>query len=483
MTSNAGAITAPRRLSEINVESQPQTLWRLRKNVVLCAALSLASIPLSCHFIARNGEAESRDEYGPAVPSGSSDKQTFPRSKKPRLFDSNWSRVSEYQEYINKWAEQRTHVAAQAGDIFRTNDLTGQAMYAIYNDDSRFGKASVWNASVALVGTGLIPPRKKMVARGSMILDQAPCYVAMPARPFANVHAHILIDHLPALALLREEHDADGCDYLLQDTPVLRKVLEWLDPQFAADRVVWLETGSNKMVKMGKQVILRAWAVPRNPIGNGRNPKAVQALRRWLVQVKYNDDDGVVTTGRDDMRKSRRIVYASRNSPTATHARALDLNHEKDVLELILAAMERYNIRGMLEVYNGLDQEGNPVSLQQQFEIFSTADVVIGAHGGALANVMWMSLGRDKEENAKVFEFIPSESVQPKKKKNGSENIIRWVKTYYYLFQNPEWVDYRHLALSPNSTADASFINLSSLDEALDDMWSDPAENTKRMAV
>ena len=88
--------------------------------------------------------------------------------------------------------------------------------------------------------------------------------------------------------------------------------------------------------------------------------------------------------------------------------------------------------------------------------VFSTAALVIGPHGGALANLLWM------RDSAHVIEFvcgIRSQAVQ---------DGCPWGRSYYWMLAGVSWIARYHLVpFTSNSTSAASFVKLDELSDAL----------------
>mmetsp|Transcript_710 Transcript_710/g.1646 ORF Transcript_710/g.1646 Transcript_710/m.1646 type:complete len:492 (-) Transcript_710:119-1594(-) len=278
-------------------------------------------------------------------------------------------------------------------------------------------------------------------------------YIAMP-RWYPYLHAHILLDHLPPLAYLRGK--CPQCNFLLQDTPVNRQVMNWLDRPFVKSRVHWIKDGERVSVQGNLMFTTPTIATPNIDFFIHRHWAAIDILRMWIKERK----------GKEKGSDKKYILYTSRNSPTA-NKRDVDPQHEKDIIEMIREAMAAHGRKESLVVFNGAKKDGVAISLQDQFDLFSSASAVIGPHGGAMANIMWMDL----ISTPQILEFVPTYAVQPYED-NNSNDIVRWENSYFGMYCGAPWTEYKLMTLSPNSTREKSYVNLTSLRDALDTMMS-----------
>ena len=96
------------------------------------------------------------------------------------------------------------------------------------------------------------------------------------------------------------------------------------------------------------------------------------------------------------------LLYCSRNSKkTAGHGRKLTPENEEQIVKIL----EQYASENNLEFYfwNGLELNGTTTSVLKQYEVFSNAKLVVGVHGGAFSNVIFL----DPAKKPKVIEFCP----------------------------------------------------------------------------
>lgn len=97
------------------------------------------------------------------------------------------------------------------------------------------------------------------------------------------------------------------------------------------------------------------------------------------------------------------LLYCSRsNKKTATHGRKITPENEEQVVNILA----QYASENNLEFYfwNGLELNGTTTSVLKQYELFSNAKLVVGVHGGAFSNIIFI----DPLKSPKVIEFCPS---------------------------------------------------------------------------
>jgi capsular polysaccharide biosynthesis protein len=86
-----------------------------------------------------------------------------------------------------------------------------------------------------------------------------------------------------------------------------------------------------------------------------------------------------------------------------------------------------------LVIFDG-KENGQPMSLQHQFDLFRIARVVIDPHGRGLANILWLLGATTCEERPKVLEFL----VQPIQTDIQVGQVGGSLKTYMYLYGFPK---------------------------------------------
>ena len=245
----------------------------------------------------------------------------------------------------------------------------------------------------------------------------------------------------------------DNCRFLLLDVGPLPEILASIDPDFFS-RITWLRPGQVAQVIEGNLIVgfrQDSWfAYPKF----GANAY----LQNWVNSLPFR------------VQKSEKVViYQNRVYPQASHGRLMNAQHSQYIISLIQRKMEELCRPERLIIFDGKISDGDDslrrsMTPSEQFELFRTASTVIGSHGTGLSNVLWMDLQSD--ERPKVVEFTagPQNINDHNLNKFQFRNYIRnfWGMPY----------DYHHILFSENSTDSNTFINLETMSDVLDELWS-----------
>jgi len=371
------------------------------------------------------------------------------------LFDDDQNKVKDHSYFMSKYSEKYSKEIRPS----ITPIVDGRIKIKIKK--RKFVSLEAWNDTFCIYNCS--DTLYNSTEEEKMIEGGGEGDVVAFVNHFDNVHAHVLIDHLPAIAYLRQTYT--NVTFLLNGSNMMKRILTWLDPTFVSNRVIWITWDTqNKVWRVPKGQTLYVWKRINEDV---RNLDNWIALRRWIQEVKNIDEE--------QTESRKRVVYASRNSPGAKHHRAMDPSHEADIITMIKTAMDRHwgDVKKKLVIYTGYDKNNSLMSLQEQFRLFRSADVVIGAHGGALANVCWMGIGSSSFSNSShltpaVVEFMIGPGTSSIQHNHGQN----YSKTYYNLYAGAFWINrYEHVLFAQNSTEDASYIDLNSLERALDEIW------------
>jgi hypothetical protein len=269
-----------------------------------------------------------------------------------------------------------------------------------------------------------------------------------------NVFAHFMLDYLPMIAYMRDLFPpSTGMRFLFADSGnKTQRLLENLDPEFAA-RVDWIQCPNsrrrcrNQMVRVrnGNLTVMH----PKSPLKHMDN---LVRARNWILESHPPRPEALDP-------KQRTVVYITRNHGTAQHGRAMDLEQEQTMLRMIEHMLKRYNRPEKLVVFDGSDH-----NFVQQLELFQSANLVIGAHGGGMANLLFLLPSESCQERPKVLEFVAN-SVVPEVQDGGLS------RSYYVMYSTCPWVEYHHVLYAPPSNEKVTYVKLEEYKEALNALF------------
>jgi hypothetical protein len=136
---------------------------------------------------------------------------------------------------------------------------------------------------------------------------------------------------------------------------------------------------------------------------------------------------------------NRTVVYYTRNSVNTGHGRAMDLVQEKTMIQMLQETLEKYDRPEKLVIFDGSQH-----TFQEQIRLSQSANVVIGEHGGRMANLLALLPSTTTnqitscDERPKVLIFLSNAST-PKVQRGSSG------KTYYNVYSTHPWAEYHHV--------------------------------------
>jgi hypothetical protein len=276
-------------------------------------------------------------------------------------------------------------------------------------------------------------------------------HVAFIANKF-EVFAHFFLDYLGYIAYLREVMPSTTRFILADVRGGTRSRLEMLDPEFCK-RVDWIDcqstTACNAMVQVrnGSLTVMQ-------PVSNTRHMDLLFKARQWILEANPPKEQSL---------QERTVVYYTRNAPNAGHGRAMDRYEERAMLDIIQHAMDRNGRQESLVIFDGTQ------SFEEQIDLFQSANVVIGAHGGGLANLLFLLPSQTCDERPKVLEFLTN-PLTP--------GVQRGTlgKTYYHLYSTCVWAEYHHVFYVEPSSEEVTYVDLGEFEDAVNLIFSDSTD-------
>jgi len=292
---------------------------------------------------------------------------------------------------------------------------------------------SVWNSSMALVDSnfGLVEPSRWEAQSLGKVLDGD--FVVFHI--FSNGdYVHLLLYHLPLLAWMDQEVVEKDTKFILIDLPGTKAVMSKLDPDFYENRLVWINPGDAFHVTGTLTV-----AMPISFPTRGFMRNLVFWLRSLNPEPVFKD----------------KIIYFSQNFQEVSHGRKMDPENEEKAIAVIRQKISQQLGRSgdELIIFNGLKENGQQISFEEQFDLFSTAQTIIGPHGGGLANIVWSAVHPSMgcSHRTQILEFLSSRSL-------------------YTSFHGLP-IDHHVIYFSKQSTLSTTLIGIRDLTDALDTLW------------
>lgn len=349
----------------------------------------------------------------------------------PILHSSDSQLLSQYSAVTTTW--QRPWCSASHDSFVDV----ANASVLLHDGPSFSGSVTVNSRPVVLHGDWWTRPRR--VKRCDRHID-GPAAVFNTWR--LSSFAHVMIDFLPALTVVLARRSNPRL--VLPRTPLLQAVLRATVPA-TASKAYWVEAGTWTCVNGVLTVFMPG---DSNPYSWHRM-RHVQQLRMMML-----------SSSKLLAQQPGLILYYYRKS--ARHGRRIPRAHDMDIRSEIRTSMRTTRRREILKIYTGM-RGRHQMPFLEQMQIFKNASMVIGPHGGGLANILWVNLHGTSTGRPKVLEFIcstQSVQVQP----NGG---CPWTNTFYWLWAGAQWLDYHHLSFASNSSRRATYVDLFELRSSL----------------
>jgi len=299
-------------------------------------------------------------------------------------------------------------------------------------------------------GNGWIDPSNPNIVPTRTLVGKYTFYTAW----FNGHYGHMMHDHFPTMAYLQkitnDKYGKDNAKYILVDTKKAKEIVQFLDPDMY-QRVEWIQQG--EVIQVQGQVM---YVMPNGRGAEHNGHVLMSYLRNWLVQVHPMDYR--------DYQVNKHVLFYDRSSSSDVHGgRVLNAQIQEQILATIRKYMDKYGMKEEpILIYNGQDENGHTLSVEQQFLAFRRASAIIGPHGTGISSMVWTNPNpKGCEARTKVLEFMCTSET---------ENIHSAFQGYYRSFRSLP-LDYHELFYQPPSTIDNMFINISDLEDALEAMW------------
>ena len=155
---------------------------------------------------------------------------------------------------------------------------------------------------------------------------------------------------------------------------------------------------------------------------------------------------------------NNRLIYCTRNTSSDTkHGRMMEHANEMKIVDML----KKYCIKNNLifTMFNG-QENGKTMSHIKQLELFNQARVVVGPHGSAMANTIYLN----PQNNPKICEFTSGTEVQV----HGGIFNKHYNALFGYLFD--EIYECYVIPFTKNSTRDITSIDTLNLKKFLEEI-------------
>jgi hypothetical protein len=299
------------------------------------------------------------------------------------------------------------------------------------------------------------------------VLDDGGDYVAFFSM-FTSEYQHLLIDHVGYLAYLREQYrDRPEVKFLLldcynkQNSGALKRLLRKMDPEFESN-VHWLPCDAVRRCTQKVTVTNGGSLTVVKHAVSTRHGALLQMARNWILDgyttyyaSKGFDAERTMQNRTTSAPILRTIIYYTRRG----HSRAMAVDQEELILQEIQHMMQRFGRTEELVLFNG------QMGIADQIDLFRSASMVIGPHGGGLSNIMWMLPGDDCESRPQVLEFATSPETSTVH--DNGDDVSKFDISFYTLMSMVPWVQWNQLFFTPPSTHAKTYIDLHDLRQAL----------------
>jgi len=367
----------------------------------------------------------------------------------PTLYDHRPDHVSHYT--TNKYTRSQNYNIV-ADDFPPVTDMPPNSKYSLLSTgDTVNSKASAWdpNTNVAVKGPWFHYPDNLMIQTENVIELEGD-FVSYNTWIRGN-YAHFLFDWLPTISYLRIAYP-ETTKIILAYDKLSEKILKFLDEDFSNNRVQWVEVNQVYQIK-GKLTVTTPKKIPETIGCHKDECRGWDPMRQWIAEKH------------PEKIEKKHVLFYRRGGATTTGKRVLDPTLEKIVLEHIRQKLIRHGRNEEIKIFTGEDENGNTLSMEDQFTIFRGASTIIGPHGSGISgNFAWTDpFPSNCEERTQLLEFVPSRenSGIHALYADSFGEIRKWPLDFHALLYSNEYSD----------EYEYTQINLQDFDNALDAMW------------
>lgn len=253
--------------------------------------------------------------------------------------------------------------------------------------------------------------------------------------PFYDNYGHCLQDVIPKLLWYDENHSADVI--YTNHSDLLVSFIDLFD----------IRLKKIKFIKKEAYLNARNIIIENHPGWHHRDIFKIEKFKKIIDTkcVLYNQSE-----------IHNRLIYCSRNhSSLVRHGRVMNSRNEDDIIAMLKKYCQDNNM--LFTKFTGMDSNDQLLSLKEQLILFNQAKVVVGPHGSAMNNIIYLNPGN----NPKVCEFTSGTQVQI----HGGIFTKTYLELYGYL--TDRIYDYYLIPFDKQSTNQITSININHLNTFL----------------
>ena len=203
----------------------------------------------------------------------------------------------------------------------------------------------------------------------------------------AHAYGHVITETLSELLTIDDTYPDYDC-IVTTMTPILAAIIECFSLKLS-NKITFISNDNTQLpFILSSKKLQIANHCPKSYLNKVENIKRLKnALHAAIPIIK---------------REKNLLLYCSRcDRTTAKHGRRLTTENEEQVVEIL----KQHALETGLEFYfwTGAEADGTHTSILKQYELFSNAKLVVGVHGGAFSNIIFL----DATKKPKVIEFCP----------------------------------------------------------------------------
>ena len=283
-----------------------------------------------------------------------------------------------------------------------------------------------------------VPIKINEITRGLIPNAQTYNKVLLLQNAFASNYCHSLIDNLPTILYHDRNSDAD--------------VIYTLGSKLLIDQLKYHNIHLNKTIFLNPDETVSFNSQAVCCINSNPDTRHRKILLNFINECVNHSVNCKSTTG-----IKNRLIYATRNysDPNLQICRKMQDDNELGIIKLLKYFCDNNNL--IFTLFDGY-KNGKRMTSSEQSKLFNEAKMVVGPHGGAMSNILYL----DPQNDPIVCEFT-----------GGTQSPIHansvFLKNYSNLYTRyfEEMYDYNLIPFTDDSTYETTKIDIDNLKQFL----------------